>query len=475
MEETRIAVPEILRDVSRADSNTHNAPNELSQYEQGMVDMRAQLSRDGRHDSRPSVSEDYHEITDLEYTTLFPPPWNVVPRKSADRKTTEELKFIQCDKGPKFTGIQKDYINWSRRQIVNIHQANLPLQYKIMRLLETIDHRSNNTLGHICTSIEYSKLGYVQLVNSIHKVHGNPEQTHNLMYNQLVQGKRLTLNSLESIRYWINKLRMYQAYLINEGTTAHHSEWPSIVLYTAVTNTMLERKEAIAFSKWCFDRRQRKTHIGSVLQWLLEMELVLAGTSPLQEERKSSSHLAIEYPSHSEVTLYTKGACEVDESVALDDESEYELNLNDLNRAEILFDTDKLEEITEESTQTERLEDTSNQVTLFTKSGKPFSKRFTKTFEPKEEPMCELCSQGKAVTKHLLVRCPKFLGKSEGERVQWLLSTKKCYNCFRTDHLAAKCMSKSRCAICKRKHHKLVHEAADEMKKAFGNKPKSSS
>jgi hypothetical protein len=299
-------------------------------------------------------------------------------------------------------------------------------------------------------------------------VYGNPEQIHTLIYAHLIQGKKLILSSLESIRVWLNKIRKYQAYLQNEGTMAVNSEWPSIGLYTAVTNTMLEKTEAIAFSKWCFNRGQRKTHIGSVLQWLLEMELVLAGTSPLQEERKSSSHLAIEYSDNQDFTLVADNVSESAESPLSDDESEYELNIPDLDRAEILFDTDRFEQIPDESTQTEELEDTSNEVALFAKSGKPFKGGYGKSFKQIEEPVCELCSQGKTVIKHLIVRCPKFLGKIEGDRIRWLLDTKKCYNCFKPDHLAAKCMSKSRCAICKLKHHKLVHGAAADMKKVFG-------
>jgi hypothetical protein len=268
-------------------------------------------------------------------------------------------------------------------------------------------------------------------------VYGNPEQIHTLMYAQLIQGKRLTLTSLESIRVWINKIRKYQAYLTNEGAMAVDSEWPSLGLYTAVTNAMLEKTEAIAFSKWCFDRGQRKTHIGSVLQWLLEMELVLAGTSPLQEERKSSSHLAIESSNNLDITLVADNVSEGAESSQSENESEYELNIPDLDKAEILFDTDRFEQIPEESTQAEELEDTSNEIALFVKSGKPFKGGYGKSFKPIGEPTCELCSQGKTVIKHLIVRCPKFLGKIEGERIRWLLDTKKCYNCFKPDHLAA--------------------------------------
>jgi hypothetical protein len=62
-------------------------------------------------------------------------------------------------------------------------------------------------------------------------------------------------------------------------------------------------------------------------------------------------------------------------------------------------------------------------------------------------------------TLHLLKNCKQFIGKTPVERTAHLRTIKRCFNCFRLDHLSPECKSVARCGKCGSKHNTLIHEA----------------
>lgn len=58
---------------------------------------------------------------------------------------------------------------------------------------------------------------------------------------------------------------------------------------------------------------------------------------------------------------------------------------------------------------------------------------------------------------HVLAACSKFKKKQLSERRAFIFENRLCFRCLKPGHVTAKCTSQSTCAICKGKHHVLVH------------------
>ena len=69
------------------------------------------------------------------------------------------------------------------------------------------------------------------------------------------------------------------------------------------------------------------------------------------------------------------------------------------------------------------------------------------------KPTCPMC-QG----AHWLQHCSRFATLEPDERGSYVRETKKCPNCLKGGHTAAKCYSPSNC-WCREKHHALIHDA----------------
>ena len=68
------------------------------------------------------------------------------------------------------------------------------------------------------------------------------------------------------------------------------------------------------------------------------------------------------------------------------------------------------------------------------------------------EPTCILCDG-----HHFLSRCPTFLNKTTLQRRDYIKELKRCLNCFSAKHSVAECQNKSKCRICQKRHHSLLH------------------
>ena len=65
---------------------------------------------------------------------------------------------------------------------------------------------------------------------------------------------------------------------------------------------------------------------------------------------------------------------------------------------------------------------------------------------------CPLCQQ-----KHLITKCPTFLGFTVSERRDKVRELRLCYKCFSRGHGVRTCKAYS-CKICKRSHHIMLHD-----------------
>ncbi|XP_055604816.1 uncharacterized protein LOC129753047 [Uranotaenia lowii] len=67
-------------------------------------------------------------------------------------------------------------------------------------------------------------------------------------------------------------------------------------------------------------------------------------------------------------------------------------------------------------------------------------------------PSCVACKE-----KHLLFQCPRFESWPVHRRRELVASKRLCFNCFRSGHVAMKCVSKYTCRTCHERHHSLLH------------------
>ena len=74
---------------------------------------------------------------------------------------------------------------------------------------------------------------------------------------------------------------------------------------------------------------------------------------------------------------------------------------------------------------------------------------------PDQKKKCICCSSN---DYHSLTQCPKFKGKSVGERGSFARDNKCCYNCLSPNHFTKDCSSNFRCRDCKGTHHSLLQE-----------------
>lgn len=66
---------------------------------------------------------------------------------------------------------------------------------------------------------------------------------------------------------------------------------------------------------------------------------------------------------------------------------------------------------------------------------------------------CPFCSEG----GHKLSYCKTFCKEPVEFRRQFVLKNNVCFNCLETNHSAKLCKNITKCQICKRKHHSLLH------------------
>lgn len=79
---------------------------------------------------------------------------------------------------------------------------------------------------------------------------------------------------------------------------------------------------------------------------------------------------------------------------------------------------------------------------------------------PKKRP-CAYCAK----LSHLIRDCENFKKLSVTDRRAKAAEKRLCWNCLGVNHAASKCLSKVRCAVCKLRHHQLLHEERKEENK----------
>ncbi len=75
----------------------------------------------------------------------------------------------------------------------------------------------------------------------------------------------------------------------------------------------------------------------------------------------------------------------------------------------------------------------------------------------RKRPPCPLCTED-----HGLARCSKFQELTPTARKELLVKEKRCYLCFQLGHNVGRCRVTYFCAICKKRHHTMLHGAEEQ-------------
>ncbi|CAK1589597.1 unnamed protein product [Parnassius mnemosyne] len=65
---------------------------------------------------------------------------------------------------------------------------------------------------------------------------------------------------------------------------------------------------------------------------------------------------------------------------------------------------------------------------------------------------CAFCT-----LNHKLFNCKKFSKESVDARREFVQTHRLCFNCFGSDHSVYQCTASTRCRLCRKKHHSLLH------------------
>ncbi|KAH0946266.1 hypothetical protein HN011_010823, partial [Eciton burchellii] len=68
-----------------------------------------------------------------------------------------------------------------------------------------------------------------------------------------------------------------------------------------------------------------------------------------------------------------------------------------------------------------------------------------------------------------LAKCEKFLSLSVEQRNTPAREKRVCFICLRPGHFTTKCPSKSRCVLCRRMHHSLLHPEEGRIAKTIAS------
>lgn len=66
---------------------------------------------------------------------------------------------------------------------------------------------------------------------------------------------------------------------------------------------------------------------------------------------------------------------------------------------------------------------------------------------------CKYCNNSRSLDV-----CRKFRSLSADERTKWARVQRICFSCLSSDHWAHRCTAPTKCAVCSRRHHTLLHK-----------------
>ncbi|XP_039447422.2 uncharacterized protein LOC120426708 [Culex pipiens pallens] len=83
----------------------------------------------------------------------------------------------------------------------------------------------------------------------------------------------------------------------------------------------------------------------------------------------------------------------------------------------------------------------------------PCQQKMVSTAGSEPAQKCDVCGLG----QHKSWKCPQFLEMAVPQRLIKMKEKQLCFNCLRTGHTSAQCVSTGACATCEERHHTLLH------------------
>jgi len=110
------------------------------------------------------------------------------------------------------------------------------------------------------------------------------------------------------------------------------------------------------------------------------------------------------------------------------------------------------------------------QTSIRTPSNTPHTSLVSTTLKNSLNSSCLYCQNS-----HTIDVCRKFGSLSADERNKWAFAQRICFSCFGNDHWANRCKTHTKCSICSRRHHTLLHPSTTDTVPASSSTPPVSS
>ena len=446
---------------SDRDGRRNYLPNNDRQERTFVIDLARAIK--GENDPYATdLLEGFNSLREMnDFYASLQIPWNVFPRVRGKKETI--LKEIQMALPEKkfFKGNPDDgtYFPWRVCVIQYIHRAALPITDKIQQITRCVTGDSDALKMEMQISV-FTPDTYRRVINSLERMFGGEKRVYNHLYTQLFKGKPLDYNDPNSVQLLRTKIdRFLEHCKANHYLPAHEET----MILDQVFQKLMTKFQVTQFREE-ISRNGRNLlqpiQLDTLSSWLRHrestLEWVKMHTNPDKYSNKNrrtlklktgSSFLATKFPSdrsafqtgtdmRTVVSPTNSGGKREDEKKSLETTSKGTYNTDicsdhSFSSVEEYGGTDPefwdLDcDIQHESLTTQR-------------------KRF---------PSCRFCSAG----RHLLFRCPNFLGLKIDHRREQVKIMKRCMNCLSPNHTKLdSCPSRRRCKKCGEPHHTLLH------------------
>jgi hypothetical protein len=327
----------------------------------------------------------------------------------------------------------------SRRFIATVQMQRMLISDKALALATALDKKVE-MLEQIVRGLHYDALTYAGLIAELEKLFGGADQEIATTVADLLKGPRIQLNSLDLVRGFRVKIASYTATLETYGKREAEFS-PQSQLYRELQDRKISQQDLLRFQ----DRRSDKgwpESADGILSWLDHHQSILESAQQATKTPTmfSKDQLNVAFMTTEGHNLMCTGNEAAAHEVALD---EFTYIFTYLNIFKAYDDTP--------------VEVLQHMLNISRKSGREVLKIMA----------CDW-RQTQCTSNHLLRECPIYKALSNKEKLDHILRTRRCFNCYKKDHRASAFTSVIRCATCKKdkgreeKHNTALHEAWQE-------------
>jgi len=432
---------------------------------------------------RDEIQESFDKVA---FYGRLPPPFNILPRKTGkeSQETTRinnmirEMELANSPVKP-FDGAGANYFAWESQFRCYVHEANVPVTFKLHFLQRMLLKDSHAVIIPIKENHELRPENYERAIKSLVDAFGGTQRAYNHARSMLKSVKKLPLDEASNIQMIHAQVIRYCDFCDHQGLTEYKkAEGQSRDVYAQLltykdVELLMEFKvrhnlDGVKGSVELLKNflKFRVTQLGEAALMLGESSKPLPkghnlGITFKADEAKNNNSYGKTYspyqknkgkPNFRRVNVAQMDATEYTVAVASSASPEDDADDNNNPIQEETVDE------ADNEIDLQVYEDFANQDGPCVADSVCYDDQLGvfAAMGNHHLPECVLCSEKKEKFQHLLYQCPKYKAMDPKGRKGVLINHKRCFNCTGTDHNTRTCPSTRTCAQCKEKHHTSV-------------------